>query len=378
MPVYWLFLLGVYQLVSALGFGMPLENVFAFDFLRRDGKFYIAYAPLLFGAVLHLRAATLAVLVRSMVAMAGMIAAVGLAEYALAIIGVHAGLLVRIGADGNLYFLGLNTTHNATASFFAVTGALVYGQLLVHNWRGTLFWMVLGVLVLAVALTLSRSFVLAIAMVGGVATFTWGRRRHLIGALAFGIVVLPFLGGGLLGRFAELRSPEEVRNVALRLVYWQRAGEYVIGSPWLGIGFSRFNDEPASELGGIPGIIQFKKRAPVVNNDLHAHNALLMSWAEGGLLGVSLWIAFLGSLFRHLIRLYRQHTDRFVRGLSLGVLLAFGTVLAASIVANNIVTPSAIWPAGFFAGALLGVKGVLRPVTPRRFWKEPAVVHLTP
>lgn len=355
-PVLWLALIGTYQLASAVILGMPWSNLLAFEFYRRDAKFFIAYLPMVIATLLLLDRRTVVRMLTALVLVGAAIAAFGIAEYTLAQAGMRLGVMVRGSRGFNLTFHGISESHNAVAGFYAVLVAYTYGQILAGRWRGRGWWTVLVLLGLGLVLTLSRAFILASLVVFGAATVLWGGRRVLLAAAVFLVVMAPFAGGGLARRFVELRNPEEVRNVQVRFEYWVRAAGYIGRSPWLGIGYSRFNDVPEQRFDGIPGVLQWKVGAPTANNDAHAHNALLMIWAETGVLGLALWGLFLGSMAMMLRRRYRSPTaPSEVRGLSYGAVMAFGVILVASGAALNIVTPSSVWPAGFFAGALLSL-----------------------
>jgi len=355
-PLVWLGILAAYQICSALAFGMPASNLTVFEFFRRDAKFYIAYLPLVAATFMRLDYRSVELMLRVLTVVVACIAALGVFEYALAMAGLRLRLQVALSPSGHLTLTGLSTSHNAVGGYYAVVLAFAYGQLLAGAWRGFRWWAAATVIGLAMILTLSRAAILGFATIAILTTLAWGSKRTLLAASAIGLLAVPLAGGGLIDRILELRSPEQVHNIAVRFEYWARASDYIQRSPLLGVGFSRFNDEPVAELAGQPGLVQWKVNPPVVNNDAHAHNAVLMAWAETGLLGVCLWAAFLLSLAKAARDLYRRRSEPPpVRGLAYGVVMAFGIILVASMVANPIVTPSGVWVPGFFAGAMLGL-----------------------
>ena len=355
-PVLWLAILAAYQLCSALAFGMPASNLATFDFIRRDAKFYIAYLPLVATAFMRLDYRHVERMLKVLTVLVACIALLGVIEYALAMAGLRLRLQVTFSPRGHFFLTGLARSHNAVGGFYAVVLAFAYGQILADSWRGLRWWIAISLIGVAMILTLSRAAILGFGTIALMTTFAWGSRRTLLAAGAAVVLALPLAGGGLIDRITELRQPEEVYNIAVRFQYWLRAADYIQGSPILGVGYSRFNDEPVAELAGTPGLLQWKVDPPIVNNDAHAHNAILMAWAETGILGVCLWAAFLLSLAHRARQLYLDADEPpAVRGLAYGVIMAFGIILVASMVSNNIVTPSGVWVPAFFAGTLLGL-----------------------
>lgn len=353
VPLVWLGALVFFQLLSAVVFGMSLSNLLDFDFYRRDAKFFLAYAPMAVAGTLGLSLGVLERQLRAFVAVTTVLCAAGILEYGFGMVGGPVGILVSRAPDGLLYFSGLATSHNAAASIYAVAAAFTCGHLLSGSWRGRIWWLALALQCTAIVLTLSRSFLAAVLVVLLAAFWIWGRRRHVATFLVLGALVVAVFGRDMVRRFVELRDPVEVYNVVQRIAYWERAGEYVLRSPWLGVGFSRFNDVPTRQFAGVRGLLQWKAKATTVNDDAHAHNALLMVWAETGLVGVTLWVLFLVSLYREARRRMLLPAPHVLRGFGLGVVLSFAILLVASLAANNIVAPSGVWPAGYFAGAML-------------------------
>lgn len=361
-PLLWFGALATYQLLSAAVFGMPLENFLSFEFLRRDGKFYIAYLPLVVAALIYVPEPVTNRMLRVLLAVIGVLAIWSVFEYVLAMAGVRLNLMVHGSQRGHLFLTGIAQSHNAVGGYFAVVASLMLGQMLVGAERGRRAWVLLGAMALAMVLTLSRAFILGFVVAGGLALLVWGDRRMISTASLVGLLALPLAGGGLADRVLELRNAEDLHNARVRIEYWTRAVHYIRESPLLGIGYSRFNDEPAWQLDGIPHVVSWKVDPPVLNSDAHAHNGLLMAWAETGLLGVVLWLGFLGSMFRTARMAYLdRRLSPTSRGIGLGVTIAFGVILVASLVANNIVTPSSVWLAGFFAGLMMTLRPTAAP-----------------
>lgn len=78
---------------------------------------------------------------------------------------------------------------------------------------------------------------------------------------------------------------------------WPVAIEDFLSSPIAGIGFSRFDDRPI-HLDGMVGLIALNDSSSVRHSDLHAHHSFLHVAAETGIIGLSIIVAFLVSIWR--------------------------------------------------------------------------------
>lgn len=134
-----------------------------------------------------------------------------------------------------------------------------------------LFWLtVTGVLIYGVYLTDSRGALLSLLAVGGV--YIWQRRgmfvAGVLGAMAIaGLLALP-------SRFSEIDAEEA--SAQGRVESWYEGLQMFQGHPVFGVGPDMYTDY----------------------NPLTAHNSFVLILAETGLIGYTLWLAFVVYCFR--------------------------------------------------------------------------------
>jgi O-antigen ligase len=143
-----------------------------------------------------------------------------------------------------------------------------------------MFWLtVAGVLVYGIYLTDSRGTLLALlAALGG---YIW-LRRGIVPAAVLGVVAL----AGLMmlpSRMQELDASEA--SAAGRVDAWYEGLHMFSANPIFGIGPDNFADN---------------------NANLTAHNSFVLVLAETGILGFTLWLAFIGYCFRMMYVVVRQ------------------------------------------------------------------------
>ncbi len=134
-----------------------------------------------------------------------------------------------------------------------------------------LFWLaVTGVLVYGVYLTDSRGALLALLAVMGV--YIWQRKGVLVagalGAMAVGVLL------ALPSRFSEIDAEEE--SAQGRIESWYEGLQMFQGHPLFGVGPDQYTDY----------------------NPLTAHNSFVLILAETGIIGYTLWLAFVIYCFR--------------------------------------------------------------------------------
>lgn len=134
-----------------------------------------------------------------------------------------------------------------------------------------LFWLaVAGVLVYGVYLTDSRGALLALLAVMGV--YIWQRKGVLVagalGAMAVGVLL------ALPSRFSEIDAEEE--SAQGRIESWYEGLQMFQGHPLFGVGPDQYTDY----------------------NPLTAHNSFVLILAETGIIGYTLWLAFVIYCFR--------------------------------------------------------------------------------
>lgn len=221
-----------------------------------------------------------------------------------------------------------------------------------------------GVLVVALAASLSRSGLLALLV--GLVVMLVAHDRRMLALLALAMLAgaaLGLLGGfGLLPGFITERvsvvfenfslfDPREVpltsSNFALvqRMAIWQATWEMFLDNPWTGVGLGNFDVlYPAYALPGWP------------YPPGHAHNYYLNLLAEAGLLGLGSYLALLAVLARGLWRALAATAD----GLSTDDALRRGLALAglgllAVLTVHHLFDNLYVHSIGVLAGLIVGL-----------------------
>lgn len=134
-----------------------------------------------------------------------------------------------------------------------------------------LFWlMITGILVYGVYLTDSRGALLALLAVMGV--FVWQRKGLFVAGALGGMAVAILLA--LPSRFSEIDAEEE--SAQGRVESWYEGLQMFQGHPLFGVGPDQYTDY----------------------NPLTAHNSFVLVLAETGIIGYTLWLAFVIYCFR--------------------------------------------------------------------------------
>jgi O-antigen ligase len=261
-----------------------------FDFYRRDGNFFISYAPI-FAGCLYAHRWDLNKVLRTFFVFAVLI---NLPPYAFYII--HNGLFsIFVRADDSFgsYFIA----RNAAGGFFAMLFCLGIACYL-HR-RSKLLLALLALNALMLFSTYSRGSLLGALVV--LPYLYFGRKRWLLATLLAGLIV------GSIGMAIYHTDPTvdymgypftienqnaKVANLDIRYEWlWPRALTYFEQSPIVGLGFGSFDDHIGTvtnyfNLFGVPSdkIIE--------HSDSHAHNSYLNFLAELGVIGLGLMLLF--------------------------------------------------------------------------------------
>jgi O-antigen ligase len=228
---------------------------------------------------------------------------------AVAALGIGGALAAGIGlidwvgsggveVDGMRRLVGLTFSPNQSALYllralFVLIGLALSGQ-------RTLWWIAVGVVVVALFLTGSRGALL-LGLPAGIATFLWlygvrpPPRTLLALALLGGMAAL--LAMGLLGD--RLQNSETVLR---RFAIWQGALDLWLAYPLAGVG-------PGSFFWRYPAFIT--PAAMDEPNLVHAHNLWLNFATSWGILGL-LWLAALLSWLGQQIRHIRRRADAWI------------------------------------------------------------------
>jgi O-antigen ligase len=265
-----------------------------FDFYRRDGNFFISYAPI-FAGCLYTHRWDLNKVLRAFFVFAVII---NLPLYAYYVIETGLlGIFTHPGDSFGSYFIA----RNAAGGFFAML--LCLGIACYLQRRSNL---VLG-LIFATALMLFSTYSRG-SLLGALATLPYlyfGRKRWMLGTLiailitgsiAMAIYHINSTVNYMGYTFTIQNQDEKVANLDIRYEWlWPRALTYFEQSPIVGLGFGSFDDHIGSvtsyfHLLGVPSDVI------VEHSDSHAHNSYLNFLAELGVVGLALILSFFWKL----------------------------------------------------------------------------------
>jgi O-Antigen ligase len=265
-----------------------------FDFYRRDGNFFISYAPI-FAGCLYAHRWDLNKILRAFFIFA---VVVNLPVYAYYVL--ETGLLsifTHPGDSFGSYFIARNAAGGFLAMLFCLGVACYLQQ------HSRLLLALLACNALMLFSTYSRGSLLGVLAVFPYLYF--GRKRwmlaSLIAALLVGSIALAIYhtdpNVDYMGYTFSIRNQDEkVANLNIRYEWlWPRALAYFEQSPIIGLGFGSFDDHIGSvtsyfHLLGVPS------DAVIEHSDSHAHNSFLNILAELGVVGLALILSFFWKL----------------------------------------------------------------------------------
>ncbi|MBI5559861.1 MAG: O-antigen ligase family protein [Deltaproteobacteria bacterium] len=284
-------------------------------------------------------------------------------------------LLWRRPAGGPPVYRGPFASHQSTGGFYAALTMLQLGAFLNENGRGIKAALLAGALSSSICLlyAASRSFSLGVLSVAGImllslcAGYLRGKTKpDRLKIFLLAAVALISLGAVLRVEMPESEEESGIRtkNVVARLELWKMAVKDFKRSPFIGIGPSRFDDNPEvartlpQEKGEMKNIYssvlsQNKKSryldVPFFGVDIspftlhsgrHAHSVYLNVLAEGGVLLFAVFILMYFKLARRLWE-FRKKESGGERGLAQGSLCAIACVSIASFFTAGllVVTP---------------------------------------
>ena len=185
---------------------------------------------------------------------------------------------------GRIQYVGIFNDPNDLAMLFvcAIPIALMLGSrggLL--GLRRAIWWMMAAALIYGVYLTDSRGAFLALLVMMGI--WVW-RRRGLVTAGLLGIAGL----GAMMALPTRLQELDASESSAYgRIDAWYEGLQMFIGHPVLGVGVNNFTEY----------------------NYLTAHNSFVLVLAETGIIGFTVWLAFIGYGFMMPIRVLRHRPE---------------------------------------------------------------------
>lgn len=190
---------------------------------------------------------------------------------------------VELSQGTRIQYVGIFNDPNDLGMLFVM--CLPMAVYLGHSGRGGLLrrltWLALGgVLLYGIYLTDSRGTMVALLAVLGV--YVWIRRGALVAATLGGLGLVAMMA--LSSRMQELDASEA--SAAGRVDAWYEGLQMFVANPLFGVGADGFSDL----------------------NNLTAHNSFVLVLAETGIIGFTVWLAFIGYCFRMMLVVVRQRT----------------------------------------------------------------------
>jgi len=334
------------------------------DFYRRDGNFFIAYAPILAGCVYSHRWD----LNRLLKAFFIFAILVNLPMYGL-YLSQHGLLAIFAHPDDSFgsYFI----SRNAAGGFLAILFCL---GLSCYLTRPSI--LLLGLLLLNAAMmfsTYSRGSMLGLLVVLPYLLVRGGRAARPV----FALMMFALIGTSLLIALENFHSSidylgyqfgiadpnEKVANLDIRYLWlWPRALEYFRLSPVFGMGFGSFDDQISSVVSYF-GIYSQPMGITVIHSDSHAHNSYLNILAELGVVGLFLMMRYYWTLMKWAIEGARAAIDDHYIDYTGFIFVELSSVclLVMSVSEHRLTTPSNVLLPAVVISLLLASR--LRTVT---------------
>jgi putative inorganic carbon (HCO3(-)) transporter len=190
--------------------------------------------------------------------------------------------------DGRIQYVGIFSDPNDLGMLFVMSmpmAAYLGARGGLMGLRRLFWWSLCALLLYGVYLTQSRGALLSVVAMGGTYVLL---RRGWFAAGALGAVAL----AGLLmmpSRGSQIDAGEE--SAAGRVEAWYEGLHMFQANPLFGVGTGRFTEY----------------------HYLTAHNSLVLVLAENGIIGFTIWLAFVGYCFWMMVRILR-HDPGFVEG----------------------------------------------------------------
>lgn len=265
-----------------------------FEFYRRDGNFFISYAPI-FAGCLYAHQWNLNKVLRTFFIFSNVVNAPAYFYYVLTY-GIL-GIFVHSDNSFGSYFVA----RNAAGGFLAMLMCLGIACYMQQRSKLILAFIALNALMLFS--TYSRGSLLGVVAV--VPYLYFGRKKWLVATLmavlVAGSLTMAYLHTrpniDYMGYMFTIRATEaKMANLDIRYEWlWPRALTYFRQSPIVGLGFGSYDDHIQNvvsyfDLFGVPSDIG------VEHTDSHAHNSYLNILAELGIVGLWLMLAFFWKL----------------------------------------------------------------------------------
>jgi O-antigen ligase len=261
-----------------------------FDFYRRDGNFFVSYAPV-FAGCLYTHRWDLNKVLRAFFIFA---VAINFPSYAYYIL--ENGLL-SIFANPYDSFGSYFIARNAAGGFLAML--LCLGVACYMQKKSNLLLALLGLNALMLFSTYSRGSLLGVVAV--LPYIYFGGKRWMLatliaclvtGSIAVAIYHIDPTVDYMGYTFSIQNQDAKAANLDIRYEWlWPRAITYFKQSPIVGLGFGSFNDHIGS-VSTYFNVLGVPSDVIVEHSDSHAHNSYLNILAELGIVGLVLMLSF--------------------------------------------------------------------------------------
>ncbi|MBN3756629.1 O-antigen ligase family protein [Paraburkholderia sp. Tr-20389] len=267
-----------------------------FEFYRRDGNYFISYAPIFAGCV-YAHRWDMNKMLRAFFVFAVLI---NIPPYMLYL--AQNGLLAIFKNPGDSFgsfFIARNAAGGFLAMLFCL-GVACYLQR-----RSRIMLMLIGLNGLMLFSTYSRG-----SLLGALAILPYlyfGRKRLILASLMSCLVVASLAMALYHTRgnvdymgytFSIQNADAKVANLDIRYEWlWPRALAYFRQSPIVGMGFGSF-DDTIRNVTSYFGVLSVPSDIVIEHSDSHAHNSYLNFLAELGVVGLTLVLSFYWKLIK--------------------------------------------------------------------------------
>jgi O-antigen ligase len=253
---------------------------------------------------------------------------------------------------------GMAETQLELAYFLSVVPLALFGVSLtkgISPGNRKLIFISLVLMILALYFTFTRSALYALVL-GGVALFLFVRTRIrgeiILSLLLLALILIQTTGimeGQYLGGRSE--SQQEESSIARRIL-WQAGMAIALDNPILGIGGDQYTSlAPQYESQVDSSLLEWEQEQYWGYNTLgreEIHNDFLNVWVSQGTVALIAYIWLYFGILRNYLRAYRGSSNRFIKGLSVGLAAALVAYGANAFYHNLMMTVPLLWVlAGF-------------------------------
>lgn len=203
------------------------------------------------------------------------------------------------------------------------------------------FLFALGVLFLALLMTMSRGGWLGIFCAALVFILVVDKRLLLLGIPAFILLIL-FLPDSILNRFLSIGSSVD-SSILYRLKMYGITFQVIRDNFINGVGFGYIPFKQTFE--------SYIRTMPIY----HAHNTFLEIFAEGGIIGITIFLGLVISLIKNAYAHLCKSSDKYIKYLGAGALASIFGILANGMTEHILYMPRIIFSFWILAGIILSL-----------------------